>query len=654
MFGLRSISARLILTISFIIAITCAVLGVFSVVQQRSLTRLALDQQLKLQYDSVVAALDYEGRAALAASSVIAALPSVEADTLAGDRGALMHLLGDAQTALKAQGMPLINIMLPPATSFLRVHDPKAFGDDMSARRGTVVVASQTGKQVVGVELGRSALGIFALTPIMRGGRSVAVVDVGMTLGQEFLDLAKQRIGVDLAVHLFSDKSFKTLASTFGDTAVATPEELKSALDGATPRRDVILNGHPAALYLGQIKNYAGQPIAVIELIKDTTTYETIVASAQRNLIVGTIVILGIGILLALILARSLSRPLVAITAAMNRLSGGDTTLTIPGSQRRDELGVMANAVQVFKDNMIETERLRAEQELNKQRAAAERRSAVLDLAARFEANIGGIVNGVAAAATELQSTAEAMAATSEETTRQASTVAAASEQATTSAQTVATATEELSASIREISQQVTRSSDMIGAAVQQANRSDEQVSGLAAAAEKIGDVLRLISGIAGQTNLLALNATIEAARAGDAGKGFAVVAFEVKALATQTAKATEQIGVQIKAIQDASRGSALSIKGIAETIGRVNETSAAIAAAVEEQGVATQEIARNVAQAAQGTQEVTNNITSVSQAAELTGAAAAQTLTAAGELSKNGELLKQQVEAFLCEVRAA
>jgi len=315
---------------------------------------------------------------------------------------------------------------------------------------------------------------------------------------------------------------------------------------------------------------------------------------------------------------------------------------------------VMANAVQVFKDNMIETERLRAEQELNKQRAAAERRSAVLDLAARFEANIGGIVNGVAAAATELQSTAEAMAATSEETTRQASTVAAASEQATTSAQTVATATEELSASIREISQQVTRSSDMIGAAVQQANRSDEQVSGLAAAAEKIGDVLRLISGIAGQTNLLALNATIEAARAGDAGKGFAVVASEVKALATQTAKATEQIGVQIKAIQDASRGSALSIKGIAETIGRVNETSAAIAAAVEEQGVATQEIARNVAQAAQGTQEVTNNITSVSQAAELTGAAAAQTLTAAGELSKNGELLKQQVEAFLCEVRAA
>jgi methyl-accepting chemotaxis protein len=279
----------------------------------------------------------------------------------------------------------------------------------------------------------------------------------------------------------------------------------------------------------------------------------------------------------------------------------------------------------------------------------------MLELADKFEAGVGGIVKSVASAATELQSTARSMATTSDQTTRQASTVAAASEQATASAQTVASATEELAASIREISQQVTRSSGLTKDAVQQACRSDEQVRELTAAAEKIGDVVKIISGIAGQTNLLALNATIEAARAGDAGKGgFAVVASEVKTLATETAKATDQIGVQIKAIQEAARNSARSIQGITEIIGRVDETTATIAVAVDEQGSATQEIARNVAQAAQGTQEVTSNIACVSQAADMTGAAAAQTLIAAGEMSKNGGLLRRQIEDFLREVRAA
>ena len=238
MFKLRSIGARLVLAISLTVAVACAILGTFSMMQQRALTRLALEQQLKLQYDSVIAALDYEGRAALAVSTVIATLPPVADAVANGDRDRLGPLLLAPLAALKAQGMPLISFQAPPAINFYRVHDPKAFGDDISARRTTVVESNRTGKPIVGVEPGRDALSIFAMTPIMRDGKSLAVVDIGVAFGKEFVDRAKQRFGVDLAVHWFDGKAFKTLSSTFGDSVIATQDELKSAFDGATLQRD--------------------------------------------------------------------------------------------------------------------------------------------------------------------------------------------------------------------------------------------------------------------------------------------------------------------------------------------------------------------------------------------------------------------------------
>ncbi len=380
----------------------------------------------------------------------------------------------------------------------------------------------------------------------------------------------------------------------------------------------------------------------------------TTLSNSQMTLYISTAIILLVGIILSLLLARSITGPLARMTTALKALAAGDRSLQVPEIGRRDEIGEMAKAAEVFKNNIIQAERLRAEQEELKQHADQERRQVMLDLAAKFETNVGGIVVGVTSAATELQSTAQAMTITTEEATRQSANVAAASEQATENVQAVASATEELSSSIAEISQQVAKSSGMVGEAVQRATSSNEQVQGLTAAAEKIGDVVKLISGIAAQTNLLALNATIEAARAGDAGRGFAVVASEVKALADQTAKATDEIGLQIRAIQEATATSARSIQGIVETIGAVNESATAIASAVEEQGAATQEIARNVTRAAQGTSEVASNISGVNHAAQQTGTAAAQVLARAGELSKNGGLLKQQVEAFLFEVRAA
>jgi methyl-accepting chemotaxis protein len=387
---------------------------------------------------------------------------------------------------------------------------------------------------------------------------------------------------------------------------------------------------------------------ATMATMLDTT------GSVRTNVLTTAGAALLVGLVLAWAVGRGISRPVRRMTEVMKRLAGGDTTAVVPDTGRKDEIGEMAAAVQVFKDNMIEADHLRAQQEEQKTRSDTERHQLMLSLADKFETGVGDVIEHVTSHATELQATAQSMAATSTQASRQVSAVAGASGQASENVNTVATATEELSSSIREISQQVGQSTRIIGDAVTQATATNEQVQGLAAAAQKIGEVVKLINEIAGQTNLLALNATIEAARAGEAGRGFAVVASEVKTLAGQTAKATEEISAQISAIQQATKVSAQAIQQITDTIGTVNQNATAIASAVEQQGAATQEIARNVSQAAKGTAEVSSNIAGVSAAAEQTGTAASAVLASANELSKNSEALKAYVESFLKEVRAA
>jgi methyl-accepting chemotaxis protein len=654
MFKLRSIAARLILVISLTVAVTCAILGTFSIIQQRSLTRLALDQQLKLQYDSVIAALDYEGRAALAVSAVIANLPPV-ADAIAkGDRDALMALLAGSMKALEAQGIPLISFHTPPATAFFRVHAPKVFGEDISARRKTVVESNTTGKPIVGVEPGRELLSVFAMTPIMRDGKTIAVADIGVSFGKRFVDSAKQRFGVDLAVYRFDGKGFANIASTLGGSMVATPDELKSAFDGSTLRRDATFNGHPAALYLGQIRNYAGQPVAVIELVKDTTEYEAAAASSQLHLILGTIVILAGAVLMAFLLGRGLSRPLAAITAVMNRLSSGDTDVTIPGGERKDELGSMAVAVDVFRRGMIEARTLREAQEVTKRQTELEKKALQRQMADRFEADVKGVVGAVAQATQDMQRVAGEITRSVNGTSERAAAAAIASGEASTSVDTVAAATEELASSVAEIGRQVSHSSGVAEAAVVKAGQTTEMVGSLATAGEKIGDVLRLIGAIASQTNLLALNATIEAARAGEAGRGFAVVASEVKELASQTAKATEEIAGQVTAIQSATGDCVIAIGGISDTIREISGIATTIAAAVEEQDSATREIARSVQQAAAGTSEVSLNVAGASQAADQSRLLADNVLVASGELSEHATALLESVDTFLAGLRDA
>jgi methyl-accepting chemotaxis protein len=654
MFKIRSISARLILAISLTVAAACAILGTFSIVQQRSLMRLALEQQLKLQYDSVIAAIDYEGRATLAVSAVIAALPPVADAISKGDRDALGTLLGGPMKALMEQGISLVTFQTPPALVFYRVHAPKSFGDDTSARRSTVVEANRTGKPIVGVEPGREALSIFGLTPIVRDGKVLANTDIGAPFGKEFVDRAKKRFGIDLAVHSFDGNEFKRLSSTFGDTVVATPAELKGVFAGPPLQRDATLGGHPAALYLGQIKNYAGQPVAVLEVIKDTTEYDAAAASSQRTIILGTLAILAVAALLAFLLGRGMSRPLTAITAVMNRLSSGDTEVTIPGSDRKDELGTMAAAVDVFRRNIIEAGSLRGAQEAAKQQAEIEKKALQRQMADRFEAEVKSVVGAVAQATKDMQRVADEITTSINGTSARATAAAAASEQASASVSTVAAATEELASSVAEIGRQVTHSSGVADAAVGKASRTTEMVGSLAAAAEKIGDVLRLIDAIASQTNLLALNATIEAARAGEAGRGFAVVAAEVKELASQTAKATEEIAGQVTAIQSATGDCVIAIDGISDTIREISGIATTIAAAVEEQDSATREIARSVQQAAAGTGEVSQNVAGASQAAEQSRALAGTVLTASGQLGQHATALFKSVDTFLASLRAA
>jgi len=379
-------------------------------------------------------------------------------------------------------------------------------------------------------------------------------------------------------------------------------------------------------------------------------------AVSEANIIF-SIVILGLGIAafvvsVWIVLGR-VTKPLERMTRAMGLLAAGDHSIEVPSIGRKDEIGDMAQALQVFKDNAIENARLQEEQKQAETRMQEEKQRAMVELADRFERQVKDVVDGVSSSATEMQATAQQMAATAEETSRQSANVATASDQATANVQTVAATAEELSASIAEIGRQVMQSAKIAQNAVEEAETTNQTVQGLAEAASRIGEVVDLINDIAGQTNLLALNATIEAARAGEAGKGFAVVAQEVKNLANQTAKATEEISQQITAVQEETSGAVGAIEKIRGIISEVNDIATTISSAVEEQGVSTQEIARNVQQAAQGTQDVNSNIESVNKAAGETGSAAGQVLNAAQEMSRQAEGLSGEVDRFLNEVRA-
>jgi len=374
--------------------------------------------------------------------------------------------------------------------------------------------------------------------------------------------------------------------------------------------------------------------------------------SASITIIVIMVFALAVGAGAALAIIAGVSRPIQRMTGLMERLANHDLAVDIEGAERGDEIGAMARAVAIFKDGLIAADRLKAEQERSHaaERARSEKVNSLLK---RFEDVAAATTRSIASAATELDATAKSMSMTAGRTNEQAEAAASAAEQTSANVQTVAAAAEQMASSIHEISSRVSESSGIARSAVDEVNRTNETVRGLTEAARKIGDVVGLIAGIAGQTNLLALNATIEAARAGEAGKGFAVVASEVKALANQTARATDDISAEVAAIQAVTTDAVKAIGGIGGTIGRVDEITSAVAAAVEEQGAATSEISRNAQQAAMGTREVTRGTVEVTRAAGETGAAANQVMSAAEELANQAEGFRREVERFLADIKA-
>jgi methyl-accepting chemotaxis protein len=363
---------------------------------------------------------------------------------------------------------------------------------------------------------------------------------------------------------------------------------------------------------------------------------------------------LMVGAALAMMLANVIARPMQRMTQSMEALASGDLNVTVEGLDRGDCAGRLAKALQVFKDNALETARLRDEQEALAHRAEQDKRAAMADLAARFEASVMQVVDAVAAASTELEASSESLSRTAHEAANRSDQVARAAEVSAQNVQTVASASEEMAASANEIANQVNQAKDVSHAAELKARDADATVRELRSAALRIGEVVDLITEIASQTNLLALNATIEAARAGEAGRGFAVVASEVKRLAEQTAKATEDIAAQIAGIQGATDGAVHALGGISSTIGEINQISTAIAASVEEQTAAIREIGRNTSEVAEGTQDVGRSIGFVREGASETGAAAQQSLGAARELGQQSNLLREEVRRFIEQIRAA
>jgi methyl-accepting chemotaxis protein len=376
----------------------------------------------------------------------------------------------------------------------------------------------------------------------------------------------------------------------------------------------------------------------------------------QRLMLSGLVLLVACaGTIVSFVIGRNISRPVTAMSVAMRQLAIGNFAVQLPGLERNDEVGQMARAVEEFKVQAIaKAERETSEREEKTRELAAARRVELHSLADSFEIAVGSIIENVSSASSELENSAMVLTRSSAVTQQLSSVVAAASEETSTNVQSVASATEEMAASVNEIGRQVRESNSIATVAVDQTEKTDARIAELSLAANRIGDVTKLITMIAEQTNLLALNATIEAARAGEAGRGFAVVAQEVKTLAAQTAKATDEISTQIAGMQSATRESVLAIKEISGTIGRVSEIASTIEAAIEEQGAVTQEIARNVQQAAIGTTQVATSIADVNRGAGDTGSASSQVLSSAQLLSNENKRLKTEVVKFLATVRAA
>ncbi len=587
----------------------------------------------------------------------LAAMPEMQAAIASSDTAAALALFDRVFPTLKAdQGITQMQAHRPPATSLARAHKPDRFGDDMSDLRPMLVAVNTTAEPRAGLEAGRFGTPLRAIVPVFQGTRHVGSLEVGAFLDQQFLSrIAPPKTEIQVlmsrpegGVEVISSRSGTNAAVVDNAAYQETLETGSVVLDREAP------DGRALHIQTQVLRDWRDHPMGVVAVAYDQSDLMARRAAATWQTVGLAVALMLLGSGIAMWVAAGLARPLAAMTSAMGALARGDLSVAIPAAQRRDEVGAMAQAMTIFKDNAEHMERMKADRERQRQQAEIDRRQALLEMAERFEVQVAGVVTGVAGTAEEIERSARALSGIADSTGGRSSAVASAAQQTASSVEVVASATETLSASIQEIARQVDEAQAVARDAVSEAETTTHLVRALDTAAGRITEVLGLISQVADQTNLLALNATIEAARAGDAGKGFAVVAGEVKALAGQTAKATQEIGQHIGAVQSSTRATVTAIEQFAHTVTRIDAISATVAVAVARQTDAIGDVSRNTAEAARGTGEVSRSIGDVTAVASESSGAAHQVLAAAGALSKRASDLQHEVRVFLKRVREA